>query len=157
LDLQDVAATKKRFVEEDWNDWNDELKEIIVNSDTEFTPRGFYTLPIGHKWEHRAGLTRLGDAAHLITPHGGMGANSALMDGYDLGEAIVQTARQYHWGTEAKFVHQGALSRAVKRYKDTMFPRSELYASNTARNRAFFYAEDAAKKLVGLTKSLETF
>ncbi|KAE9381159.1 FAD/NAD(P)-binding domain-containing protein [Stipitochalara longipes BDJ] len=157
MDLKDVAATKKRFVEEDWKDWTDELKDIISSSDTEFTPRGFYTLPIGHKWEHRAGLTLVGDAAHLMTPHGGMGANSALMDGYDLGEAIMQTGRKYHWETGAKFVHQGGLSRAVQRYEDTMFPRSELYATKTARNRAFFQADDAAEKLVGLTKSMETF
>ncbi|KAN0122828.1 FAD/NAD(P)-binding domain containing protein [Hyaloscypha variabilis] len=157
LDLKDVTATKKRFVEEDWKDWNDELKNIIINSDTEFTPRGFYTLPIGHKWEHRAGVTLVGDAAHLMTPHGGMGANLALMDGYDLGEVIVQTARQYHWETGAKFVHGGGLSRAVKRYEDTMFPRAELYATRTARNRGFFHSENAAATFAGLTKDKESF
>jgi hypothetical protein len=48
IDLKDEAA-KKKFVEEDWEGWSEELKAIIVNADTEFTPRGFYALPVGHE------------------------------------------------------------------------------------------------------------
>ncbi len=139
IDLKDVAAAKQKFVEQDWEGWSEELKSIIANADTEFTPRGFYTLPVGHKWDHRPGVTLIGDAAHLMTPHGGMGANSALNDAYDLGEAIVILSRLYHWETGSEFLHYVALSRAVKEYEDTMFPRSERYSIITARNREAFY------------------
>lgn len=86
-----------------------------------------------------------------------MGANSALMDGYDLGEAIVTISRQYHWETGSKFVHHGGLSRAIKLYEDTMFPRAEKHAANTVRNRGFFHSENAAEELVNLTKNLDAW
>jgi 2-polyprenyl-6-methoxyphenol hydroxylase-like FAD-dependent oxidoreductase len=92
-------------------------------------------------------VTLISDAAHLMTPHGEMGATSALMDGYDLGEAIVTLSRQYHWEIASKFMHHNALSRVVKGYESTMFPRSKTYATMTARNRDVFYTEGAAEMM----------
>jgi 2-polyprenyl-6-methoxyphenol hydroxylase-like FAD-dependent oxidoreductase len=157
MDLSDIGTAKKKFVEEEWGDWSDELKAIITDSDRGFTPRGFYTLPIGHKWDHRPGVTLLGDAAHLMSPHSGMGANSALMDGYDLGEGIVAINRQYHWKPGSEFVHHAPLSRVVKGYEDTMFPRSEIYAINTKRNREFIHTERAAEWMANRVKNMELF
>jgi 2-polyprenyl-6-methoxyphenol hydroxylase-like FAD-dependent oxidoreductase len=66
------------------------LLDWIRSSDGEFVPRGIYELPAGHSWKHHKGLTLLGDAAHVMSPFGGDGANLAMLDGADLAEALLQ-------------------------------------------------------------------
>ena len=145
FDLTDIPTAKKLFLERYWSGWSEELKAIIVNSDTDLIPRGMYMLPVGHKWEHRAGVTLIGDAAHLMTPWGGAGGNLAMEDGYELGEAILVQGRVNHWSKGDKFVNHRALSIAVKEFETAMFPRAEKQAERTASNLELFRTEGAAQ------------
>ncbi len=79
--------------------------------------RPLYSLPVGHCWENRPGLSLIGDAAHLMSPFGGEGANCAMADGADLAIALAQT---------------GDWRRAVVEFEAVMLPRAEVAAREAA-------------------------
>lgn len=68
--------------------WAPELVDFIHRSDPWFVARPLYALPVGHCWPHREGITLLGDAAHVMSPFGGFGANYAMLDAAELAQAI---------------------------------------------------------------------
>lgn len=75
--------------------------------------RPMLALPVGHRWPNRPGLSLIGDAAHLMSPFGGEGANGAMADAADLALLL---ARGGDW------------REAVVAYENLMFPRAELAA-----------------------------
>jgi 2-polyprenyl-6-methoxyphenol hydroxylase-like FAD-dependent oxidoreductase len=107
-DAADGAAVPARVAAE-FDGWAPELTALITDSDTAPVVRGLYTLPAGHRWARVPGVTLLGDAAHL-TPPNGEGANLAMLDGAELGQAIA--------------AHPGDVEIALAEYEQAMFPRA---------------------------------
>lgn len=93
--------------------WSQSLLDLIRESNDHFVVRPLFMLPVGHRWDFRAGVTLLGDAAHLMSPFSGEGANSAMLDATDLANAISTCS---------------TLEDAVRTYQETMFPRAEIAA-----------------------------
>jgi 2-polyprenyl-6-methoxyphenol hydroxylase-like FAD-dependent oxidoreductase len=70
-----------------FSNWDQSLLALIRESNDRFMVRPLYELPIGHRWHFHAGVTLLGDAAHLMPPNG-EGVNLAMLDAVDLAAAI---------------------------------------------------------------------
>jgi 2-polyprenyl-6-methoxyphenol hydroxylase-like FAD-dependent oxidoreductase len=112
IDFSDSTAATARIVAE-FDGWATELTGLIKDSDTAPVARMLYTLPTGHRWDRKPGVTLLGDAAHLMPPSGD-GANLAMFDGAELGKAIAA------YGDD--------IESALASYEAALFPRSEAMA-----------------------------
>jgi 2-polyprenyl-6-methoxyphenol hydroxylase-like FAD-dependent oxidoreductase len=108
IDFTDGTAATARVAAE-FEGWAPELTALITDSETAPVPRMLYALPTGHRWDRVPGVTLLGDAAHLMPPSG-EGANLAMLDGAELGNAIA--------------AHPDDVVAALTAYETAMFPRS---------------------------------
>lgn len=68
--------------------WAPSLLAMIRQADRIAALRPIVALPPGTRWPYRAGLTLVGDAAHVMPPLG-VGVNLAMLDAAELAEALV--------------------------------------------------------------------
>ena len=135
IDFTKPSSGLARIAEE-FEGWAPHLKALITAGDTEPVVRPIYALPIEHRWERVRGVTLVADAAHLMSPFSGEGANLAIYDGAELGKALC--------------AHLGDNEAALKEYEEAMFARSAFVAEQTARNHALFFGDDAPQSVVKL-------
>ncbi len=115
IDFTDQATARARVAAE-FAGWTPALTALVTGGDTPLVPRLIHALPDEHRWGRVPGVTLLGDAAHLMAPNG-EGANLSMLDGAELGRAIV--------------ANPGNIEAALAAYEAAMFPRSAAVAADT--------------------------
>ncbi|MET9919228.1 NAD(P)/FAD-dependent oxidoreductase [Streptomyces sp. NPDC006435] len=152
LDLTDTAAVRDALLEE-FTGWGDDLLGFITDTDTGYVNRPLYALPVPHTWPHTPGLTLLGDAAHLMSPFSGMGANLAMLDGADLARALIDHATTDHAAvghvtTNNTVVDHATVDRAVIAYEKILLPRSVEAAEGAAEAIDEAFGPDGAARVL---------
>ncbi|GAB3132355.1 NAD(P)/FAD-dependent oxidoreductase [Tsukamurella serpentis] len=129
IDWTDAPAARAAVLAE-FGGWSPDLTRLITASDTPLVARPLYTLPVDLTWEPVAGVTLIGDAAHL-SPPAGQGANMALFDGAELARHIVEL---------------GEAGPAA--YEREMFPRARASAQEADDMAALLLGERAPAGLL---------
>ena len=124
---------------EDWFAGLDLAGPGAMARDTVPVLRPIHALPVEHRWERVPGVTLLGDAAHLMSPFAGEGANLAMFDGAELGKAIAASP--------------GDIESALADYERDLFPRSMSAAAESAQNLALFFNDESPRSVVDLFNS----
>lgn len=144
--------------------WGEALKDLIrtvAREETERNPgekadiRGIYELPAGCSWKHRGGVTVLGDAAHVMTPWGGEGANVAMWDSLDLAGVIGEVWEEVMPGKNGG---QGktwseVLDPKIESFEKVMTERAGKMARESSSNGQVMFKEDGAEVLAKMFMS----
>nr|WP_104790777.1 NAD(P)/FAD-dependent oxidoreductase [Streptomyces sp. QL37]PPQ61396.1 FAD-dependent oxidoreductase [Streptomyces sp. QL37] len=138
IDFTDTEAAKAALLAH-FTTWAPGLRRLITEADGRLTPRLIHALPTGHSWRRVPGVTLLGDAAHLMSPFAGEGANLAMIDGADLGRAIA--------------AHQEDTEAALSAYEAILFPRSERTALESAQGQETLFDDRAPQPLIDMFTS----
>jgi len=121
--------------------WSPRLTALITDSQVAPLPRPIYMLPVGYRWDRVQGITLLGDAAHLMSPFAGEGANLAMFDGAELANAFADDPDD--------------IDAALNAYEGTLFTRSADVAKQSAQNLRRFFDDTAPWSVVELFKHVE--
>ena len=87
IDFSDPGTARLNLAEQ-FAGWSPDFLRLIECSNDNLSPRPLHALPVGHHWPNRAGVTLIGDAAHLMSPFGGEGVNAAMFDAAELGRLL---------------------------------------------------------------------
>ncbi|KAJ7438197.1 putative salicylate hydroxylase [Mycena galericulata] len=130
--------------------WEGPTRELIERACEEdhaekLDEMALYMLPVDKlAWEHKSGITLVGDAAHLMTPFAGEGVNLALWDVLDLSRVVGKA-----YGGD---FHQ-TLEPLMKEFEKAMVKRTEGKAELTWKNLQVMFGDDAATTLAANIKA----
>lgn len=112
--------------------WHPALVEAVAAA-APLSARALLRTVPDQSWPHRPDITLIGDAAHVMTPYGGQGANMAMLDALLLSRALLES--------------RDGPAAAIARYEREMFARSGRVQRETAALQEAFHAPDAAERV----------
>lgn len=120
-----------------YSEWSSIWYELFENAATPFIPRPIYCMPLNQTWEALPNLTMLGDAAHVMPPFAGEGANMAMLDALELSESL--TSDRYN-----------TLQDAISFYEINMCERAAIATQESLENGERMHAEEALNSVLDM-------
>ncbi|RYG16433.1 MAG: FAD-dependent monooxygenase [Chitinophagaceae bacterium] len=116
-------------------EWSNIWYELFENASAPFIPRPIYCIPLNQTWEALPNLTIIGDAAHVMPPFAGEGANVAMLDALKLSEYL--TTDTYH-----------SLQDAIASFEKDMCQRAAVAAQESLENGELMHSAQSLKTML---------
>ncbi|WP_126650336.1 FAD-dependent oxidoreductase [Chryseobacterium aureum] len=139
LDFSDNARMLEWFQAE-YSEWSPIWEELFRNAQTPFIPRRIYYMPLDQVWEAQPNLTLIGDAAHVMPPFAGEGANMAMLDALELSEYLTD----YRYST---------LQQAISAYEQAMRKRAAVATEESLENGERMHSETSLTTMLDFFNS----
>ncbi|MGR3853695.1 FAD-dependent oxidoreductase [Chryseobacterium indologenes] len=137
LDFSDQAQMLKWFKTE-YSEWASIWEELFENAMTPFIPRLIYSIPLDQTWETQPNLTLIGDAAHVMPPFAGEGANMAMLDALELSEHL--TDNNYTTVKEAISAYEHRMrKRAAAATKESLENGERMHSEKSLTTMLDFF------------------
>ncbi|ROI04960.1 FAD-dependent monooxygenase [Chryseobacterium sp. G0240] len=134
LDFSDTQQVLKWFKKE-YSEWNEIWSELFEHAISPFIPRPIYYMPLDQTWETKSNITLMGDAAHVMPPFAGEGANMAMLDALELSKYL--TDNSYN-----------TLQEAIATYEINMRERSSTATRESLENGERMHCEKALNNML---------
>lgn len=134
LDFSDKAQVLNWFKEE-YSEWSSIWYELFENAAAPIIPRLIYSMPLDQTWKALPNATLLGDAAHVMPPFAGEGANMAMLDALELSECL--TSDSYT-----------TLQEAISSYEIPMRKRASMSAQRSLENGERMHSAAALQNML---------
>lgn len=134
LDYADRTQLLAWFKKEYW-EWSSIWYELFEKAELPFIPRPIYCMALDQMWETFPNLTMLGDAAHVMPPFAGEGANMAMLDALELSESL----------TSGKYP---TLQEAISFYEINMHKRASTAARESLVNGELMHSGNALANML---------
>ncbi|MBV8327765.1 NAD(P)/FAD-dependent oxidoreductase [Chryseobacterium sp.] len=145
LDFSDNTQILKWF-KTSYSEWNDIWNELFENAEAPFIPRLIYSMPSDQSWEARSNITLIGDAAHVMPPFAGEGANMAMLDALELSEYL--TSDGYTTLREAISDYEiNMRQRAAKATLESLENGESMHSEKALENMLKFFNSHSADTL----------
>ncbi|GGE44693.1 2-polyprenyl-6-methoxyphenol hydroxylase-like FAD-dependent oxidoreductase [Pedobacter psychrotolerans] len=129
LDFSNKSEILKWF-KTAYAEWNEIWQELFENATTPYIPRPINCMPLDQSWKTMPNLTIIGDAAHLMPPFAGEGANMAMLDALELSKMLLSDKHKN-------------LQQAISFYEIEMRKRASSKAKESLENGEKMHSKNA--------------
>ncbi|EHQ25304.1 FAD-dependent oxidoreductase [Mucilaginibacter paludis] len=123
------------WFKKEYSGWGIIWHQLFERATMPVVPRPIYCMPLDQTWQALPNLTLLGDAAHVMPPFAGEGANTAMFDALELSECL--TSGQHP-----------TLKDAISFYEINMRNRAAIAARHSLENGELMHSECALDKML---------
>jgi len=134
LDYSDNAQILEWFKKE-YPEWSSNWYELFENASVPFIPRPIYYTPLDQTWQTASNATIIGDAAHVMPPFAGEGANMAMLDALELSECLTSDKHT-------------TVQEAIAFYESKMRKRASIATQESLENGEKMHSKDALKTML---------
>jgi len=136
IDFNNAAQARAALLEP-FSDWAPPMTAMLLHSDDTFSPRPLYNVPVEQSWRSQPDVALLGDAAHVMPPFTGKGANYAMLDAVELAENL--TSGRY-----------SDVAAAIRAYDLNMLKRMRESVAETMESQEVMISPQAPKGILEL-------